>query len=105
MINMKKLYIHNLNINDLIKTVEACSDKPGVHIFNLGTGNGYTVFELINNFEKANGIKVPYVVEGRRAGDVAQCYADTALAKELLGWEAKLGVFEMCRDSWKGANI
>ncbi len=99
-------YIH---VVDLAKghvcAVEYSEKNNGSVAINLGTGNGYTVFELINNFEKANGIKVPYVVEGRRAGDVAQCYADTALAKELLGWEAKLGVFEMCRDSWKGANI
>ena len=70
---------------------------------NLGTGNGYTVLELIKTFEKVNGVKVPYSIAPRREGDSKSTYADNTYAKKLLGWEAKLGVEDMCRDAWKGA--
>ena len=99
-------YIH---VVDLAKghvcAVDYASSHSGDVAVNLGTGTGYTVFELIKNFENETGIKVPYKVAERRPGDVEQCYADTSLAKELFGWSAKLGVADMCRDSWKGANI
>jgi UDP-glucose 4-epimerase len=68
---------------------------------NLGTGRGYSVLELVEAFERVNGVKVPRVVVGRRAGDTAICYADASLAKKVLGWEAKRGIEDMCRDAWK----
>lgn len=73
----------------------------GVHIYNLGTGHGISVLELVKSFEEANGIKVPYEIVDRRPGDIAECYADTAKAKRELGWTAKRGVVEMCRDAWR----
>jgi len=73
---------------------------PGVHTVNLGTGEGYSVLQLIQAFEKVNNVSVPYEIVGRRAGDVAACYADTQFAKEQLCWSAKFGLDEMCRDSW-----
>lgn len=70
-------------------------------IYNLGTGRGYSVLEIVEAFEKVNGIKIPYVIEGRRAGDIAVCYSDPGKAKRELGWTAEYGLEEMCRDSWK----
>ncbi|RUM68002.1 MAG: UDP-glucose 4-epimerase GalE [Sulfurovum sp.] len=68
---------------------------------NLGTGQGYSVLEMIQSFEKASGKKVPYQIAPRRAGDIATCFADPTYAKEVLGWEAKKGIDEMCADSWR----
>ncbi|KKB40902.1 UDP-glucose 4-epimerase GalE [Bacillus thermotolerans] len=76
----------------------------GVHIYNLGTGRGISVLELIEAFEKANGIKIPYEIVGRRPGDVASCYADVSNAKRKLGWIAKRDIFTMCRDAWRFEN-
>jgi len=73
----------------------------GVHIYNLGTGQGTSVLELVKAFEEANAIKIPYEIVDRRAGDIASCYANVNKAKEELGWTAKRGVKEMCRDSWR----
>lgn len=73
----------------------------GVHIYNLGTGHGISVLELVKSFEEANGIKVPYKIVDRRPGDIAECYADTIKAERELGWTAKRGVVEMCRDAWR----
>ena len=72
----------------------------GADAYNLGTGNGYSVLELVEAFKRVNGVDVKYKITDRRPGDIAECYADPAKAKELLGWEAKLGVEQMCRDSW-----
>lgn len=69
-------------------------------ILNLGTGQGYSVLDMVKAFEKASGKKVPYQITKRRPGDIAKCYADPSYAKEILGWEAKRGVEEMCKDSW-----
>jgi len=68
---------------------------------NLGTGKGFSVLEMIKTFETVNKVDIPYVITERRAGDIASCYASTKLAKELLGWEAKFNLEDMCRDSWK----
>jgi UDP-glucose 4-epimerase len=68
---------------------------------NLGTGNGYSVLELVETFERVNGVKVPRRIAERRPGDIAVCYANAGRAKKLLGWEAKLGIEEMCRDAWR----
>ncbi|KMK77845.1 UDP-glucose 4-epimerase GalE [Alkalihalobacillus pseudalcaliphilus] len=73
----------------------------GAHIFNLGTGKGTSVLELVEAFEKANEIEVPYEIVDRRPGDIASCYAEASKAKKELGWTAKKGIVEMCRDSWK----
>jgi UDP-glucose 4-epimerase len=74
--------------------------EAGVHIFNLGTGNGYSVLELVKSFERVNDIKIPYVIKERRPGDIAECYADATKSRELLGWTAKKTLVDMCRDSW-----
>ncbi len=68
---------------------------------NLGTGQGYSVLQIIRAFEEANGVKVPFAIGPRRAGDVATVYANPDKARELLGWEARLGIEDMCRDSWR----
>lgn len=75
--------------------------KEGVNIYNLGTGKGTSVLELVNIFMKVNGIDVPYEIIGRRPGDIAICFADTSKAYQELGWKAELGIEEMVRDSWK----
>mgnify|MGYP002706019422 FL=1 len=69
-------------------------------VHNLGTGTGYSVLDIVKAFEKANGLKIPYVIAPRRPGDIATCYADPTKAKNELGWEAKRGIEDMCRDSW-----
>ena len=79
-------------------------NKPGLHICNLGTGQGYSVLELVHAFERVNGVKVKYEIKPRRAGDIATCYADPTRAKEELGWVATRGIDEMCRDTWNFAK-
>ncbi|AXY24829.1 UDP-glucose 4-epimerase GalE [Suicoccus acidiformans] len=76
-------------------------DKAGLTTYNLGTGEGYSVLDLIHAFEKANDIKIPYQIDGRRAGDVAVCYADPSKAQEELAWTAQYDLEDMCRDSWR----
>ena len=85
--------------NNLIK--KAIQENKGLAIYNLGTGHGYSVLDVVKAFEKANGLKVPYAIKPRRPGDIATCYCDPAKAKRELGWEAKFGIEEMCRDSWR----
>lgn len=75
-------------------------DNKGVEIFNLGTGTGYSVLDIVNAFEKVNEIKVPYVIAPRRPGDVAECYADASKAHSMLNWKAVHTLEDMCRDSW-----
>ena len=95
-------YIH---VTDLAKGHVAALPKAvnekGVHIYNLGTGNGYSVLDIVKAFETSNGVKVPYSIKPRRAGDVAQCYADPTKAKEELGWVAQYDLERMCKDSWR----
>ena len=79
-------------------------NKPGLHVCNLGTGQGYSVLELVHAFERVNGVKVKYEIKPRRAGDIATCYADPTRAKEELGWVATRGIDEMCRDTWNFAK-
>ncbi|ULM95681.1 UDP-glucose 4-epimerase GalE [Peribacillus frigoritolerans] len=92
-------YIH---VVDLAEGHVAALDNntEGVHIYNLGTGRGTSVIELVKAFEEANGIKIPYEIVGRRPGDIASCYADVSKAKREIGWTAKRDVISMCRDSW-----
>lgn len=94
-------YIH---VVDLAKGHVAAIDKiknSGVHVYNLGTGVGYSVLDVIHAFEKACGHKLAYSIKPRRAGDIAACYADAAKAKRELGWQAELGIDEMCSSLWK----
>ncbi|MDD6564753.1 MAG: UDP-glucose 4-epimerase GalE [Clostridiales bacterium] len=95
-------YIHvvDLAIGHL-KAIEVRANEPGVHIYNLGTGNGYSVLDIIKSFEKACGKEIPYVIDPRRPGDIAECWANPAKAKRELGWEATRGIEEMCEDSWR----
>jgi len=81
--------------------LERLRENPGVVTYNLGTGRGYSVLEMIAAFEKASGRKVPYQVVGRREGDIAVCYADPSLAERELGWRAERGIEAMCADAWR----
>ena len=95
-------YIHVVDLaKGHVKAVRKLMEKPGVKIYNLGTGKGYSVLDVIKAFEKACGKKIPYQIKERRPGDIATCYADATLAKEELGWEAEYGMDEMCADSWR----
>ena len=95
-------YIHVVDLaQGHVKAVEKLSEKPGVVIYNLGTGQGYSVLDIIKAFEKASGQEIPYQIAPRRAGDVAANYADPSKAEKELGWTAKRGIEEMCEDSWR----
>ena len=84
-----------------VAAMDHCLKGQGVDVFNLGTGLGYSVLEMVRAFEKASGQTIPYKIMARRDGDVAECYADVSKAKELLNWEAKLDIDDMCRDAWR----
>ena len=95
-------YIHVVDLaKGHVKTVDVKSDKPGVHIFNLGTGKGYSVLDIVKAFEKASGKTSPYVIDPPRAGDIAECYADPTQALNELGWKAENSIEDMCLDSWR----
>ena len=83
-----------------VKAVEYLNREQGIDIINLGTGTPYSVLELVNAFQKVNDMKVNYVIGTRRAGDLPVCYADASKAARVLGWKAKRGLEDMCRDSW-----
>ena len=94
-------YIHVVDLAcGHVCALKAIREKKGLTIYNLGTGHGYSVLDVVKAFEKANGLKVPYSIKPRRSGDIASCYCNPAKAKEELGWEARFGIEEMCRDSW-----
>ena len=94
-------YIHvvDLALGHICAVKKACAGT-GLNIYNLGTGNGYSVLDVVKAFEKASGQTVKYVIGPRRDGDIATCYSDPSKAKAELGWEAKFGIDEMCADSW-----
>lgn len=95
-------YIHVVDLaKGHLKALEYMQQHSGVDVFNLGTGEGYSVLEMMSAFEQASGKKIPYKVVERRSGDIAECYADPALAEEELGWKAELGLAEMCADTWR----
>ena len=95
-------YIHVVDLAvGHLKSIEKNSNKPGVYTYNLGTGNGYSVLEIINAFSKACGKDLPYKLEPRRPGDISECYADPKKAREELGWVAERGISEMCQDTWR----
>lgn len=87
-------------IEEVIEKRNSQSIKPGVMVYNLGTGTGYSVLDMVKSFEKASGININYEIKPRRPGDIDTCYADPTKAKEELGWSAVRGIDEMCRDSW-----
>lgn len=95
-------YIHVVDLAEgHIKALEKLRSHCGLVTYNLGTGKGYSVLEIIQNFEKACGKKIPYNITERRSGDIDMCYADPDKAKKELGWEAKRGIDKMCEDAWR----
>ncbi len=95
-------YIHVVDLAvGHIRALEKLDEEPGVVTYNLGTGSGYSVLEVIHAFEEASGQEVPYSITGRRPGDIAECYADPSKARSELGWEAKRDLIDMCRDVWR----
>lgn len=95
-------YIHVVDLaRGHIRAIETLAKTPGIDFYNLGTGRGLSVLELVHTFEKVNQIKIPYEVVARRAGDIASCYADPSYAKEKLGFVAEYGIEQMCRDSYR----
>ena len=94
-------YIHVVDLaNGHVKALEAIKRGCGLAIYNLGTGHGYSVLDVVNAFVKANGVPVPYAIKPRRPGDISTCYSDPAKAERELGWKAQYGIEDMCRDSW-----
>ena len=95
-------YIHVLDLaNGHVKALEKLSENPGLVTYNLGTGRGYSVLDLVKAFSKASGREIPYKMANRRPGDIAACYANPEKAETELGWKAKYGIDEMCEDSWR----
>ena len=95
-------YIHVVDLADgHVKALKKIEEKAGVCVYNLGTGNGYSVLDMVKAFSKACGHEIKYEIKDRRPGDIATCYADPAKAKAELGWEAKRNLDEMCEDSWR----
>ena len=95
-------YIHVVDLAaGHVKAIEKIKENPGLVIYNLGTGHGYSVLDIVKNFESASGVKIPYAIKPRRAGDIATSYSDPSKARRELGWTAKRGIREMCEDSWR----
>jgi UDP-glucose 4-epimerase len=95
-------YIHVVDLAlGHLKALDKARSFNGVEAYNLGTGTGYSVLQIVKAFEKATGVEVKYKIVERRPGDIATCYADPSKAKNDLGWEAKKGIEEMCKDSWR----
>ena len=94
-------YIHVVDLaKGHVAAVRYVTKNSGCEVFNLGTGTGYSVLDMVNSFVKVNGVDVPYQIVARRPGDIATCYADPAKSAEKLGWKAELGLDDMCRDAW-----
>ena len=99
-------YIHVVDLaKGHVAAIRKLEEKKGVLIYNLGTGKGYSVLDVVHAFEKACGKQIPYEIKERRPGDIATCYADPTKAKEELGWEAQYGIEEMCEDSWRWQSM
>ena len=95
-------YIHVVDLAlGHVKALKKIEERAGVKVYNLGTGNGYSVLDMVKAFGKACGKEIPYQIKARRPGDIASCYADPTKAKEELGWVAERGLDEMCEDSWR----
>jgi len=95
-------YIHVVDLaKGHVDALKYCDKIAGVEVFNLGTGQGCSVLELVNTFERVNDIKIPYEIVARRDGDLPESYADASKALKLMGWAAELGIEDMCRDAWR----
>lgn len=95
-------YIHVVDLaRGHAAAIKAIEKKAGIAIYNLGTGHGYSVLDVVKTFEKVNGVKVPYSIKPRRAGDIATCYCNPSKAERELGWVAEYGLEDMCADSWR----
>ena len=95
-------YIHVVDLaKGHLKAVEKIMETKGVKIYNLGTGIGYSVLDLVKNFEEATGVKVPYVITKRRPGDIDTCFSDPTKALKELNWKTEKTLKDMCKDSWK----
>ena len=95
-------YIHVVDLAlGHVKALKKLSKGSGLSVYNLGTGQGYSVLDIVKNFEEATGVKIPYIIKPRRAGDIDICYADSSKAERELGWKAQRGIKEMCADSWR----
>ena len=95
-------YIHVVDLaKGHLRALEKMQGTTGVNVFNLGTGCGYSVLEMVAAFEKASGVEISYQIVGRRSGDIAVCYADPSRAESVLGWKAELGLEQMCTDTWR----
>ena len=84
-----------------MRAIEKIAENKGLCIYNLGTGHGYSVLEVVKNFEEASGVKIPYEIKDRRPGDIAQCYASPEKAEKELHWKAERDILKMCEDSWR----
>ncbi len=95
-------YIHVVDLADgHLKAMQAKAKESGVHIYNLGTGNGYSVLDMVKAFEAASGLDIPYQIKPRRDGDIAVCFADPAFTESQIGWKAQFGLTQMMEDSWR----
>ena len=95
-------YIHVVDLAlGHLKAIDKLAENPGLIVYNLGTGTGYSVLDVVKAFEKASGKKVPYEIVDRRAGDAAEAFADVSKSKEEMGWEAQYGLEDMCVDTWR----
>ena len=95
-------YIHVVDLaKGHVKALDRLKANCGLAIYNLGTGKGYSVLDIVKNFEEASGVKIPYEIQARRAGDIAENYADASKAEREMGWKAEKGIREMCEDSWR----
>ena len=95
-------YIHVVDLAHAhLKAIERAEKVDGIEHYNVGTGKGYSVLEIVKAYEKASGIEVPYKIVGRRSGDIAECYANPKKAHDILGWTAQYGIEDMCSDSYR----
>ena len=100
-------YIHVVDLAKAhLAALEWLTKKPGLDVFNVGTGHGYSVLDIVKAYEKATGKPLPYKIAPRRPGDIDECYADPTKARDVLGWSARFGIDDMCRDSsrWQTQN-
>ena len=99
-------YIHVVDLaKGHVKALKKIEEKAGLSVYNLGTGKGYSVLQVIKAYSKACGRDIPYEIKDRRPGDIAVCYADCTKAKEELGWEAQYDIDRMCEDSWRWQSM
>ncbi len=99
-------YIHVVDLaRGHVKALKKIEEKAGLCIYNLGTGTGYSVLDLVKNFKEATGVDIPYEIKPRRAGDIDACYADASKAEREIGWKAEYGIREMCEDSWRWQSM